>query len=87
MQIGLENPEAVSLALSPEVPNEVVEQVEALREKIVSGEIEVSRISRAKNSSSDTLGRGFGRAQPRGRPGRSRFRDIGTHIKGDDIPG
>ena len=42
VQIGLENPEAVSLALSPEVPGEVVEQVEALRDKIVSGEIEVS---------------------------------------------
>ena len=42
MRIGLENPEAVSLALSPEVPGEVVEQVEALRDKIVSGEIEVS---------------------------------------------
>ena len=42
VQIGLENPEAVSLALSPEVPGKVVEQVEALRDKIVSGDIEVS---------------------------------------------
>ena len=53
VQIGLENPEAVSLALSPEVPGEVVEQVEALRDKIVSGKIEVSTEFEGQSSSSD----------------------------------
>lgn len=40
--IGLENPDAVSLTLSESVPAEVREQIAALREKIVSGEIKVS---------------------------------------------
>lgn len=40
--IGVENPEAVSLTLSDNVPSTVREQIEALREKLVSGEIQVS---------------------------------------------
>lgn len=40
-QIGLENPEAVSLALAPEVPEEVRAQIAELSAAIVKGEIEV----------------------------------------------
>ena len=40
--IGLENPQAVSLALSPDVPDEIRDKVAALRQQIVDGEIEVS---------------------------------------------
>ena len=42
VQIGLENPEAVSLVLAPEVSQEVRDLVDDLREKIISDEIEVS---------------------------------------------
>lgn len=42
VRIGLSNPDAVSLALSPEVPEEVRATVDELRQKIISGEIEVS---------------------------------------------
>ena len=42
VKIGVEDPDAVSLALAPTVPVEVVEQVNALAEQIKSGEIEVS---------------------------------------------
>jgi basic membrane protein A len=41
-RIGLENPEAVSLVLSDSVPDEVRAEIDALRERIVAGEIEVS---------------------------------------------
>lgn len=40
--IGLENPDAVSLTFSDAVPAEVRDQITALREKIVKGEIKVS---------------------------------------------
>lgn len=40
--IGLENPEAVALTLSDSVPAAVRDQIEILRNQIVSGEIEVS---------------------------------------------
>lgn len=40
--IGLENPDAVSLALSDDVPEDVTARVDELRQKIVIGEIEVS---------------------------------------------
>lgn len=40
--IGLENADAVSLVLSDEVPGEVRDQIEALRQKVVAGEIKVS---------------------------------------------
>lgn len=42
VQIGLENPDAVALALSPDAPQEVRDAVADLAAKIVSGEIEVS---------------------------------------------
>ena len=42
VRIGLSNPDAVSLALSPDVPEDVRATVDELRQKIVSGEIEVS---------------------------------------------
>lgn len=42
VQIGLENPDAVALALSPDTPQEVRDEVDALAAKIVSGEIVVS---------------------------------------------
>jgi basic membrane protein A len=41
-QIGLENPEAVSLALAPDVPEEVRATIADLSDAIVSGAIEVS---------------------------------------------
>jgi basic membrane protein A len=41
-RIGLENPDAVSLVLSDSVPDEVRAEIDALRERIVAGEIEVS---------------------------------------------
>lgn len=41
-QIGLENPEAVSLALAPDVPEEVRATIAGLTDAIVSGAIEVS---------------------------------------------
>ena len=65
VQIGLENPEAVSLALSPKVPGEVVEQLEALRDKIVSGEIEVSTEFEGEESSSDATGAASVAPEPR----------------------
>lgn len=40
--IGLDNVDAVSLALAPDVPEEVRARIDELREMIVSGEIEVS---------------------------------------------
>lgn len=40
--IGLENPQAVSLALSEDVPAEVRTEVDALREQIVTDQIEVA---------------------------------------------
>ena len=40
--IGLEDPEAVALVLAPDTPAEVVAEVEALRDQIIAGEIEVS---------------------------------------------
>jgi basic membrane protein A len=42
VKIGLEDPDAVSLALAPSVSEEVRQQIDALAEKIKSGEIEVS---------------------------------------------
>jgi basic membrane protein A len=42
VKIGLEDPDAVSLALAPTVPAEVIEQINVLAEKIKSGEIGVS---------------------------------------------
>lgn len=42
VQIGLENPDAVSLALSPDVPEEVRAKVDELRQDIINGKIEVS---------------------------------------------
>lgn len=42
VKIGLEDADAVSLAMAPSVPAEVVDQINALAEKIKSGEIEVS---------------------------------------------
>lgn len=42
IQIGLENPDAVSLVLAPDVSQEVRDVVDELREKIISDEIEVS---------------------------------------------
>jgi basic membrane protein A len=41
-RIGLENPDAVSLVLSDNVPTEVRAEIDALRERIVAGEIEGS---------------------------------------------
>ncbi|MDP0926970.1 BMP family protein [Paracoccus onubensis] len=40
--IGLENPDAVALTLSDKVPEDVRRQIEALKEKVISKEIEVS---------------------------------------------
>lgn len=42
VSIGLEDPQAVSLALSPDIPQEVQDKVAGLREQIIAGEIEVS---------------------------------------------
>ena len=42
VKIGLENPDAVSLALSPDVPEEVRSKIDGLRQDIVDGKIEVS---------------------------------------------
>lgn len=42
VKIGLSNPDAVSLALAPDVPEEVRARIDELRQKIISGEIEVS---------------------------------------------
>ncbi|WP_044008361.1 BMP family protein [Leisingera methylohalidivorans] len=42
VKIGLSNPDAVSLALSPDVPEDVRTRVDELRQKIIDGEIEVS---------------------------------------------
>ncbi|MFD2738924.1 BMP family protein [Sulfitobacter aestuarii] len=42
VQIGLDNPDAVSLSLSSDVPQEVRAKVDALREQIIGGGIEVS---------------------------------------------
>jgi len=42
VQIGLENPDAVALALAPDVPQEVRDAVDDLAAKIITGEIEVS---------------------------------------------
>ncbi len=42
VKIGVENPDAVSLVLAPDVPEDVLATVEDLRQKIASGEIEVS---------------------------------------------
>jgi len=42
VQIGLENPEAVSLVLAPDVPQEVRDAVDELRNGIIADEIEVS---------------------------------------------
>ena len=40
--IGLENPQAVSLALAPDVPQDVRQKVDALRQQIISGAVKVS---------------------------------------------
>ena len=42
VEIGLEDPEAVSLVLAPEVPTDVAARIDELRDRIVAGEIEVS---------------------------------------------
>lgn len=41
-RIGLENPEAVRLALAPDVPDAVRQELEVLRDRIIADEIEVS---------------------------------------------
>ena len=42
VKMGLENPDAVRLALAPEVSSEVKDKLKALSTKIISGEIEVN---------------------------------------------
>ncbi|WP_281823789.1 BMP family protein [Jannaschia rubra] len=42
VRIGLSNPEAVSLSLAPDVPDDVRAEVDRLRDEIVAGNIEVS---------------------------------------------
>lgn len=39
--IGLENPDAVSLTLSPDVPEDIRTELDELRDKIIAGEVEV----------------------------------------------
>lgn len=42
VRIGLDNPDAVSLALAPDVPDEVRAKLDELRQQIIDGTIEVS---------------------------------------------
>lgn len=42
IRIGIEDADAVSLALSPDVPDDVREAIDALAQQVVTGEIEVS---------------------------------------------
>lgn len=42
VKIGLDNPDAVSLALSPDVPDDVRGKLDGLRQEIIDGNIEVS---------------------------------------------
>ena len=41
VQIGLEEPEAVRLATAPHVPQDVLDEIEALAAQIVAGDLEV----------------------------------------------